>query len=184
MALTGYTNFDPRGYHVVDAVVGMMVNTNEADLQLAVPLDHNRCGMAQSIIRSAGVGEDDVIIEATMTHVLMPCEAGAAKAHNAERPEADHVRSGERVWMRFENSHALRDAIEALDTGGEFPATVYTLHPVPFSSRLMQKRIRAARLQVNKKAGKVDPVRSERAERARSRYHRPCKTRLRHKVKS
>jgi hypothetical protein len=112
-----------------------------------------------------------------MTHVLMPCEQDAAREHNRERRERrEHVKAGELVWMRYENSKALREAIEALDTGGEFPSTVYTLHPVPWTSRLMQKRLQQRETNDRKRRGL--PARRVRVERAASRYHRPRKTRF------
>lgn len=175
----GYTSFDARGYPVVDATQGMIVHTVDADLIHAVPLDHCHCAMAQSIQRCAGVGPNDVIIEATMSHVLMPCDDTSAREHNKERPHGRKVEAGELVWMRFENSHQLRDAIQALDTGGEFPRAVYTLHRVPTSSRLAEKSKRGRKRRAAKKAAAKAGEQPTRVKRlVQSGYARPRKMRF------
>lgn len=177
--MAGYTSFDARGYPVVDATQGMIVNTVAADLIRAVPLDHCHCAMAQSIQRSAGVGPNDVIIEPTMSHVLMACDPASAREHNRERPHGRKVQPGELVWMRFENSHQLRDAIQALDTGGEFPVAVYMLHPVPRSSRLAEKSRRGKARRAQRAAAKAAGEQPTRIKRpVQSGFARPRKMRF------
>jgi hypothetical protein len=112
---------------LVDANASLVVSVTPEDVKCSTPRDHQACAIAQAIKRNIGRKDTQAVIYKSRAHVLMPCDAGVARANK--------LRKGMMAWHRFRVTPETMKQIVRFDRTGKMEDGVLSLRaPDPANS--------------------------------------------------